>query len=145
MVLATISATAQKDGSRAHKKESKLSLTEYSPEEIAQLKTKQLTLALDLTAIQQQKIQSMEVEKFKARKAKIEAHKNKTLAEAYEKPKKEERLARMNERLDKKIAEKATMKELLDPAQYERWEQMEAKKHMKQKRRKGPNKKHKHR
>jgi len=142
-VFVTISATAQKEASKAHKKEHRLSLNEFSPEEIAELKTKKLTLALDLSLEQQEKIKAMQLEKLKTRKTKMEARKNKTLAEASKKPQKEERLARMNERLDKQIAEKEAMKNLLNTKQYEKWQQIETKKHSKQKRKRGNAKKHK--
>ena len=142
IVFATISVTAQKDNSRALKKEHRMTLSEFSPEELAQLKVKRLTLKLDLTEVQQQKIQAMELEKLTARKAKIEARKNKTLAEVSKKPQREEHLARINERLDRQIAEKEAMKSLLDAAQYEKWEQLEAKPPKKNRRKKVHTKKH---
>lgn len=139
MALAAITATAQKGDfrkDRAHHFE------DFSAEEIAQLKTKKLTLALDLTSAQQSEIQALELQNAKAMKQKMAERKKMKEKNDKEKPSKEERLAFMNERLDRQIAHKAKMKSILSAEQYAKWEKMHA---MKQKKaRKGMKKMRRH-
>ena len=81
-----------------------------------------MTLDLDLTEAQQERIQKINLENAKARKAKMEARKAKKEKESGGKPSKEERLLQMNERLDHQIATKKKMKTILNEAQYEKME-----------------------
>ena len=89
---------------------------DYSPEQIAELKTKKLTLLLDLSESQQQKISQLELEAAKSRKSKMDGK------ERGEKLSDEERFNRHSERLDKQIAHKKSMKSILNKEQYEKWE-----------------------
>ncbi len=134
MVLVTIQATAQDKQKELRKeahKERTHKLQDFSPEEVAALHTKQMTLDLDLTEAQQGKIQKINLENAKARKAKMEAHKAKKEKGSGEKPSKEERLQRINERLDHQIAAKKKMKGVLSEAQYEKWSKKSARMHSK--------------
>lgn len=101
-------------------------MQDLTPEQMAALQTKKLTLALDLSESQQQQILALATENAKARKAKMEARKAKK--EKNEKLTSDEKFAMMNERLDAQIAYKKSMKQILSAEQYERWEKMKARK-----------------
>jgi hypothetical protein len=129
-IVFTLNVAAQENtehheqrGKRQHQKEFLQSLT---PEQHATLQTKKLTLALDLSERQQEKILALQTKTATERKAKMEARKAKR--EKGEKPTDEERYQMMNERLDAQIAYKKNMKEILNDDQYERWEKMQANK-----------------
>ena len=89
---------------------------DYTPEQIAELKTKKLTLLLDLSEAQQQKVSQLELEAARERKSRTEER------EGREKLSDEERFNRHSERLDKQIAHKNSMKSILNKEQYEKWE-----------------------
>lgn len=103
-------------------------MKDLTPEQMATLQTKKMTLALDLTDTQQSKIMAMQLENAKTRKAKMEERKAKKEGEEKVKPTTEERYAMQNERLDKKIAHKAEMKNILSDDQYVKWEKMHQRK-----------------
>ncbi|WP_046756136.1 hypothetical protein [Kordia jejudonensis] len=101
-------------------------MKDLTPEQIAELQTKKLTLALDLSENQQQQVLALATENAKMRQQKMEARK--AAKEKNVKPTDEEKYAMMNERLDAKIAYKQKMKQILSEEQYERWEKMQARK-----------------
>ncbi|MGB5497437.1 MAG: hypothetical protein WBM77_00750, partial [Maribacter sp.] len=78
-LMAGFTAMAQK-GERGHKGDYK----NMSVEQMATLQTKKMTLDLDLTEVQQSKIQALNLENAKKRKAKMEERK--ALKEADERP-----------------------------------------------------------
>ncbi len=98
---------------------------DMSAEQIAQLETKKLALALDLTESQQQQINEIHFQKAIERQERKEARKAQE-----EKPDANERYEHMNERLDKQIEMKESMKEILNKEQFEKWEKLAAHKHM---------------
>src|SRR6056297_1770240 len=100
-------------------------MRDLSPDQIATLQTKKMTLALDLDQKQQTEVQSIILANATERKNKMEERK----AEKQEgnRPSKEERYAIQNERLDHMIAQKAAMKKILTQAQFEKWEKMHGK------------------
>ncbi|GAB1858112.1 hypothetical protein MHTCC0001_29490 [Flavobacteriaceae bacterium MHTCC 0001] len=106
---------------------------DLTAEEVANLKTKKMTLALDLTETQQNKVYNLNLENAKLRKAHMEERKAKKESGEANKPSKEERLAMMNKMLDHKIAIKAEMKDILNDEQYAKWEKMLAKRQSKMK------------
>ena len=116
-------------------------MKDLSPEQIAELQTKKLTLALDLSKNQQQQFLALYTATAKIRKQKMEARKAKT--EKKEKPTSEEKYAMMNERLDAKIAYKQKVKQILSEDQYERWEKMKARKGKRKQGKKGKRNKRK--
>ena len=129
LALITFQANAQK-----HKRGN--DRPDFSPEEMAQLQTKKMTLHLDLTEAQQQKVMALNLENAKKRKESFD----KRLAEKDNKervkPTKEEKLERMNAKLDAQIAAKKKMKAILTAEQYTKWEKSLSKrehgrKHMK--------------
>jgi len=116
-----LSAQEQKREMRKERTESKM---DYSPEEIAQLKAKKMTLKLDLNDKQQREVSSIFLEEAKFRTAK-KSGMSKDKAE--QSMSNEERLKMKNERLDRQIAMKKKMKTILSAEQYEKWEKMGAK------------------
>ncbi|WP_353780156.1 hypothetical protein [Winogradskyella sp. 3972H.M.0a.05] len=112
--LQAIAQDRQK-GSREVRKER---IQDLTPEELAQLKTKKMTLHLDLDERQQNKIYDLVLEQVKVRKAKLESRKGEDKKELT----KEERLELANEKLDAQIAFKKQMKSVLSDEQYEKFE-----------------------
>jgi hypothetical protein len=139
LALVTIQVSAQnrtqgeRKGERTEKGQR---MSDFTPEEMAQLQTKKMTLHLDLTQSQQKQIEKLNLENAKERKAKMEARQAQMRDGKGEKPSKEERLKIMNERLDKQIEMKGKLKKILTEDQLEKWEKSHA-----QKRRAGKNKK----
>lgn len=125
LVMATISVTAQDHNMKGKRGD----LKDLSPEQVATLQTKKMTLALDLNESQQAKIKTILTEDATARKAKIEERKaskedGKKVLTA------EEKYAMQNERLDHQIARKEQMKSILNTDQYEKWVKMDGRKKM---------------
>lgn len=102
-------------------------------EQQTELAVKKMTLKLDLTPAQQQKIKPLLAKQIEEKRA-MHA-KRKAMKEANEKPSSDERYKMTNSRLDKQIAFKAEMKQILNKEQYERFEKMAAKKEHKMKKR----------
>ena len=139
LALITFQANAQdnkKEKRQENKKERLEQRQNLDPQDMAQLQTKKMTLHLDLTEAQQQKVMALNLESAKKRKEKFD----KRLAEKDNKervkPTKEEKLARMNAKLDAQIAAKKKMKAILTAEQYTKWEKSLSKrehgrKHMK--------------
>ncbi|MDC8005713.1 hypothetical protein POV27_16765 [Aureisphaera galaxeae] len=103
----------ERDGERGKRMEIMKDLT---PEQRAELKTKRMTLDLDLTDGQQQQVKVLLLEEEKNRPSPEERKKNKkelTSEEFYNKS---------IERLDAQIAMKAKLKEILSQEQYEKFE-----------------------
>ncbi|MFC4097675.1 hypothetical protein [Euzebyella saccharophila] len=119
MCLVGFTAMAQK-GER-HQGKGKMDLT---PEQIATLQTKKMTLALDLDEKQQKKIMSMNLERAEMRKAKMEERKAARDNDEAKRPTAEEKYVMQNERLDQMIAHKAEMKDILSEEQFQKWEKM---------------------
>lgn len=99
---------------------------DFSPEEIATLQTKKMTLALDLTEAQQKKVEKLLLEKTTERKAKMEERQER-MKDSNEKPSKGERYVMMNERLDNQIEMKQKLSQILDKEQMEKWEEIQMK------------------
>lgn len=103
------------------------------------LAVKKMTLKLDLTPSQANKITPLLAEKIAERKAMHE--KRKALKKSDKKPTANERYAMQSARLDKQIAFKNDMKRILTEKQYEKFEKMATRKMHKMK--KGKKRKHK--
>lgn len=142
-ILFTLNIAAQEGTDKTDRKEKKEMRTkkgnhfmkDLTPEQMAELQTKKLTLALDLSSSQQQQILALNTATAKDRKQKMEARKAKM--EKKEKPTADEKYAMLNERMDAKIAHKQKMKQILSKEQYEKWEKMHARKGKGKKKRKG--------
>ncbi|OIQ21266.1 hypothetical protein [Lacinutrix sp. MedPE-SW] len=131
LVTFGLNAQEKRDDRLAMKKER---LSKLNAEDLAQIQTKKMVLALDLSDAQQKKVAKLNLDNAKRR---IEARKDREAAkEKNEKPSQEERLKRQNEMLDHKIATKREMKSILNEAQYEKWTTMTEKRHKMGKRKK---------
>jgi protein CpxP len=122
LAILTMSATAQdrKQDRKGQQHRNEI-VKDMTPQEVANLKTKKLTLKLDLTDKQQRQVESILLEQAVDRQKKREAHQNK---EEKEKPSKEEFLKMQNERLDNQIEMKRKMKDILTEEQYAKFEKM---------------------
>lgn len=100
-------------------------LKELSVEQLATLKTKKMTLALDLNEKQQEQIMDFHLEHIAFRKNKMEELQQKRAAGALKKPTAEERYAMENARLDRMIAQQETLKKILNTEQYEQWKKVQ--------------------
>lgn len=107
---------------REHHKKGKMEMMkDLSPEQMATLRTKKMTLALDLTKTQQNKMHALHLENAKARKDQM---KKREQLKGTEKPKlsSEEKYQKMNSVLDRKIEMKSKMKSILTEEQFQKWE-----------------------
>ncbi|MEQ8418375.1 MAG: hypothetical protein RIB64_00110 [Arenibacter algicola] len=121
VLMAGITAMAQKpERERGHRGDMK----DMSPEQIATLQTKQMTLALDLSDAQQKEIQSINLENAVKRSEKMDEMKARKESGEAKKLTSEERYAMKTAMLDHQIAQKEKMKKILNKEQYEKWEKM---------------------
>ncbi|MEO0527714.1 MAG: hypothetical protein AAFZ89_10845 [Bacteroidota bacterium] len=125
MLLAGFTAIAQKGESRAHHRDA---IKDLTPQQIATLKTKKMTLALELTEQQQEEIQKINLENAALRKAKMEERTAKKEEGESKKPTTEERYTMLNERLDRQIAVQDQMKQILTEEQFDQWKKMQHRK-----------------
>ena len=135
ITLVSIQAFAQShkgEQRKGERKESVHKLNNFSPEQIAALKTKKMTLHLDLTEAQQRDIQKINIVSAEERKTKMETRKKMKENGSFEKPSTEERFNIMSERLDKQIATKKQMQAILSKEQFEKFEKGTKHKRMKQ-------------
>lgn len=120
IAIATLQVSAQKS-ENPNRKQWQETKTPYSPEEMAQLKAKKMTLKLALNEKQQKDVTSLYLEQAKTRKAKKEsrlAAKDKSEKPAWSK---EDRLKFANAKLDQQIIEQRKMKTILTEQQFEKW------------------------
>ncbi len=109
-------------------------VVDMTPEQMATLKTKKMTLALDLTDKQYNDVYTVNLEHAKIRKAKMAERKAIRDSGEKEEPTAELLYARKNEKLDNMIAHKRKMKNILSEEQYKKWEKMHRRKGMHHKR-----------
>jgi hypothetical protein len=122
IALVTLQVTAQEKKKELHKEGQRERMESLTPEEIATLQTKKMTLHLDLTEDQQKKIQALQLDEAKMRKAKMEERKAMKDSEEKKAFTQEDKVKMMNERLDHQIATKQKMKSILNAEQYTKWE-----------------------
>ncbi|WP_318345239.1 hypothetical protein [Flagellimonas baculiformis] len=127
LLLTSLGAVAQKSEGQRFRKGPEMDLT---AEQMATLQTKKMTLALDLTKAQQEKIMKLHLEEATSRKEKWEEMKAKRESGEWQKPTSEERFEMENARLDHQIALQTKMKEILDDEQYQSWKKMKKQKAM---------------
>ena len=105
-----------KNERRGYEKELSEKRPDLSPQQMAELATKKMTLRLDLSETQQEEINKIELERAKKRMELRENRENrKKLTE-------NERFDRKNEMLDAQIAHKKKMKSILTEEQYKKWQ-----------------------
>ncbi len=130
LVVLTLSgffAVAQHHGHHGHGEKNR---PDFTPEQVAELKTKKMTLALDLSEAQQQEVEQLELERANNRIAKMEERKALKNEGKRSKEDSDSRFEHLNERLDQQIAYKAQIKEILSAEQFSKWENLQQQKHM---------------
>src|SRR5690606_4562709 len=95
-----------------------------TPEQMATLQTKQMTLALDLTEAQQKEMQGLNLENAVKRSEKMNGMRAKKESGELKKPTSEERYNMKIAMLDHQIAQKEKMRNILNKEQYVKWEKM---------------------
>lgn len=119
MALATFAMSAQNKA--ANKKENRQEAkANYTPEQRADLKMKEMTLALDLNASQQQKVEQLILKEENNRPERPENWKEMTDAQKYE---------AKSTMLDRRIAMKTEMKKILTEEQMTKWELQQSQRH----------------
>lgn len=114
------------------------------PQERAELHTKKMTLHLDLTKAQQNKVMALHLKNatkrstFKKQHLAAKENDNRKLTKA-------QKLERKHAKLDAQIATKKEMKSILDSKQYETWSTMQVKREKGCHKRKGNKKRRKER
>lgn len=127
LALVTLNGFAQqKDHKRMNKQNHSELRKEMSPNDIAGLKTKQLTLKLDLTEAQQKEVHQVILEQSQTNE-KLRSQRQLKSKDQKEKPSKEEMLKMKNDRLDQQIKMKRDMKAILSAEQYAKYESMNSK------------------
>jgi len=121
MALLTLTSVAQDKPEKTGKERTEMR-PDFTPEQIATMKSKELALKLDLNATQQAKIKTLQLAKATDRMAKREEMKAKKESKR-EKPSTDELYKMKNERLDKALAHKQEMKSILTTEQFEKWEE----------------------
>ncbi|WP_196891847.1 hypothetical protein [Aureivirga marina] len=115
LVTVTVSAQEKKQQKRSHK-------ADFTPEQQAIIKTKKMTLALDLNKSQQDKILRINTEIAKER-ATMKAQWKENKAEG-KKLTDDEKFNLINAKLDRQIAVQNEMKDILSKEQFEKWRKM---------------------
>ncbi len=119
MALATFAMNAQNKA--ANKKENRQEAkANYTPEQRADLKTKKMTLDLDLTVSQQQKVKQLILKSETNKPERPENRKEMTDAQKYE---------AKSAMLDRRIAMKKELKEILTEEQMTKWELQQSQRH----------------
>jgi len=119
IALFTMSVFAQERRQRQQKHD-------FTVDQIAAIKTKKMTLLLDLNTQQQNQILEINKQKVAEHKAKKEARK--AMKEREQKPTSDELFELKSKQLDAMIAHKAEMKKILNEEQFETWVQERKKK-----------------
>ena len=105
-------------------------------EQLATLKTKRMTLDLNLNESQSQEIYNLNLKAAQDKKAKFEERKGSQGEEKRKELTEKEHFDLMNNRLDNQIAHKQRMQRILNEDQFKRWE-MQSKRHSVKRQRKG--------
>ncbi|WP_298534224.1 hypothetical protein [uncultured Algibacter sp.] len=135
-----LQGVAQEQKKENRKNQHKIMMN-LSAEEMATLKTKKMTLFLDLNESQQAKVKSINLENATKRKAMMAERKAEQENGTAKKLTHEERYAMANAKLDHKIEMKVKMKDILNKEQYAKWEKAQMHMAMKGKHKKRGSKK----
>ena len=125
MAFVAMQITAQeskKEHQKVERKERHQKFKDFTPQQVAELQTKEMTLKLDLTEVQQRNIKKIYLANAKEYKEKRERLKLKREKNNGENLSKDERFNLMNERLEKQISNKKEMKAILSKEQFEKFE-----------------------
>ena len=118
LILALLSIStllqAQESAKFAEKKQERSQMKKMSSEQIATLKSKKMTLELDLSEEQQSQVYDLIYSEIESKKLNIENRKKESLSQ-------EERYALKSKHLDNMIAHKKAMRSILTDEQYNKW------------------------
>ncbi|WP_400081240.1 hypothetical protein [Winogradskyella sp. R77965] len=135
LALFTLTGVAQeRKKQRADRKGGPELRKQMTPNEIADLKVKKLTLTLDLTDDQQEKVHSVILNQVKENES-LRKERKTVDGEKKEKPSKDDIVKMQNHRLDQQIEMKREMKTILTAEQYSKFENIKPRKHKKRARR----------
>lgn len=121
VLLTTIGAMAQQRGVCPMGVGPRMDMT---PEQMATLQTKKMTLALDLSQAQQEKVMKICLEEAELRKARWDEIEAKKQSGEWTRPTPEERFELENARMDRQIAHEQKMKQVLTDEQFDAWKKM---------------------
>ncbi|WP_418511805.1 hypothetical protein [Corallibacter sp.] len=121
IALAFVSVQAMAQDRKHRNGDRQDKMAQYTPEQIAELQTKQMTLELDLSDAQQKDVQKINLENAQLRKQAMDKRREMKENNA-ERPSKEAMLKYKNDKLDQQIATKRKMKDILNEEQYSKWE-----------------------
>lgn len=130
MLLVGMTAMAQRTEGKQGKGQ-RDSMKDFTPEQMATLRAKKMTLTLDLSTAQQSSVKALILKNATTRKAKMEERRAKRKEGDAKKLTSDERFTMQNAMLDNKIAQKVAMKKILSDDQYSKWEKMEMGRHHK--------------
>ena len=119
--MVSLGALAQQPPGPEMPKGPKMDMT---AEQMATLQTKKMTLALDLTTAQQEKVMTLNLDEAEFRKAKWEEMEAIRESGEWKRPTPEERFEMENARLDHQIAHQEKMKKVLNDEQYQTWKKL---------------------
>lgn len=120
VALFTINVSAQEREENRKKRQHN-----YTPGQIATLKTKKMTLHLNLSEAQQKAVYGLNLKQAQKRKSKLEERKAQKHTKERRELSQEEKFELLNERLDVQIAHKKSMQSILNTAQFEKWEKVQ--------------------
>ena len=121
-----------KEGRKHHRE----LMQNMTAEQLATLKTKRMTLDLNLNESQSQEIYNLNLKAAQDKKAKFEERKGSQGEGKRKELTEKEHFDLMNNRLDNQIAHKQSMQRILNEDQFKRWE-MQSKRHSVKRQRKG--------
>ena len=127
MALFSMNMHAQRHNHR-HKslKHHKHLIKEFSAEQLATIRTKKMTLLLDLNESQQRELYKVNLEQSKKQKARIKLRQEQ---KTQDKPETSQELfEKMSQSLDDKIAYKNQLKSLLSKEQFKKWSALKQRK-----------------
>jgi len=117
--LFSLTVCAQQNRQGKQRGKDRIEQTDLNPEQQASLRSKKMTLALDLSDAQEKKVYQLELAKAKERMARREAgQKGKERDQA-------DKFKRQEERLERQISFKRSLKEILTDEQMIKWEKMQ--------------------
>ncbi|SFT16245.1 hypothetical protein SAMN04487906_3299 [Zhouia amylolytica] len=135
--LLTVAVNAQdKKEDRKKKSKSRVERMEnMTPDQMAELQTKQMAVDLDLTDAQQKEIYT--INKDQAVKRKEQMAKWRSMRNNDERPSRDEMIKMRSARLDEQKAMQDRMKKILDDDQYAKWKKMQEERQQETRRRMG--------
>lgn len=121
-LMSSLGMNAQQGHRKGPRQERSQQKESLAPAQQAALQTKKMTLALDLNSKQQKAVESLFMVQANERESMRSDRDNKKEFANKERPSKKERYERSMAQLDKKIAHKTAMKEILTEDQFKKWE-----------------------